>query len=104
MEYVGAIIEARAVSNEKRRAHLYIRGRVQGVWFRGSMVAQAEELGLDGWVRNLPDGRVEAVVEGRSDAVDSLVAWSHQGPPAARVDAVDVHDEPPCGEAPFHMR
>jgi len=104
VDHAGAIVEARAVSNEKRRAHIYIRGRVQGVWFRGSMVARAGELDLDGWVRNLPDGRVEAVIEGRGEAVESLVAWSRQGPPAARVDSVEVNDEPPCGEAPFHMR
>jgi acylphosphatase len=104
VEHAGPIVEARAVSSENRRVHLYVRGRVQGVWFRGSMVDRAEKLGLRGWVRNLPDGRVEAVIEGPDDAVDALVAWSHQGPPAARVDAVEAHDEAPCGEASFRMR
>jgi len=70
------------------RVHLLISGRVQGVWYRAGTRERAEALGLVGWVRNLRDGRVEAVAEGPRDALDALVAWTWSGPPAAEV--VDV--------------
>jgi acylphosphatase len=60
---------------------LQILGRVQGVWFRESMRREAERLGVAGWVRNAPDGSVEAVVQGPDEAVDALIAWAHDGPP-----------------------
>lgn len=69
--------------------HLRIHGRVQGVWYRGWMVEQAEALGLDGWVRNRADGTVEAVVSGPEAAIAELLARCRQGPPAARVERVD---------------
>jgi len=69
---------------------LVITGRVQGVWYRESMRQAAERLGVAGWVRNLGDGSVEAVVQGDDPAVEALVAWAWQGPPAARVDNVAV--------------
>lgn len=72
--------------------HLHIVGRVQGVWFRESMRSEAERLGVTGWVRNAPDGSVEAVVQGPDAAVDALVAWAHGGPPQARVDRVVLTD------------
>ena len=81
-----------------RRAHLTIRGRVQGVWYRGSMENEAERLGLAGWVRNRPDGAVEAEVEGAPEAVDALIAWARRGPPAARVTDVEVRWVDPQGE------
>lgn len=88
-----------------RRVHLTIRGRVQGVFFRASCRRRADELGLAGWIRNRGDGAVEAVVEGPSGAVGALVDWCHAGPPSARVDAVEVDDEPPLGERPpFRVR
>jgi acylphosphatase len=74
----------------KVRAHVYISGRVQGVFFRDSTRHLARQYGVAGWVRNLPDGRVEAVFEGEKDAVQRLIDWCHQGPPGARVDRVDV--------------
>ena len=80
------------------RAHLEIRGRVQGVWFRGSMQQEAERLGVAGWVRNRPDGAVEAEVEGPRAAVDGLIAWAHHGPRGARVTTVDVRSIEPRGE------
>ena len=81
-----------------RRAHLTIRGRVQGVWYRGSMENEAERLGVAGWVRNRPDGSVEAEVEGAPEAVDALIAWARRGPPAARVTDVAVRWVDPQGE------
>ncbi len=72
------------------RAHLLIDGRVQGVYYRESARQTATALGITGWARNLPDGRVEAVAEGPREAVERFVAWCHEGPPAARVTGVDV--------------
>ena len=71
---------------------LRIHGRVQGVWFRGWAVAQAEELDLSGWVRNRQDGSVEAVISGPQTAVRAMVERCRRGPPGARVDA--VREEP----------
>jgi len=72
--------------------HLHIQGRVQGVWFRESMRREAERLGVTGWVRNAPDGSVEAVVQGPEAAVDMLIAWAHAGPPQARVERIVLTD------------
>ncbi len=68
--------------------HLDITGRVQGVGFRASLLEAAAPLQLRGWVRNRRDGRVEALVQGPSEAVQALLDWCRRGPPAARVDAV----------------
>lgn len=72
------------------RAELIIRGRVQGVFYRQSTREMALRLGLTGWARNLPDGSVAAVFEGDKALIDQAIAWCRQGPPAARVSAVDV--------------
>ncbi len=81
------------------RAHLLVRGRVQGVFFRANMKRVAEENGVTGWVRNLPDGEsVEAVLEGPRDAVERVICWSLRGPPAARVVEVHVRFEEYRGE------
>ena len=79
------------------RAHLVVRGRVQGVWYRGSMQEEAERAGLAGWVRNRPDGTVEAEVEGERTEVDALIAWARRGPPGARVSDVSVDWVAPIG-------
>lgn len=71
---------------------LHIHGRVQGVWFRESMRQEAERLQVTGWVRNTPDGKVEAVVQGKAEAVDALIEWAHKGPPLARVERVEIGD------------
>ena len=81
-----------------------IHGRVQGVGYRDWMLRQAERLGVDGWVRNRADGSVEAVVAGRAEQVDALVARAHRGPPAARVAAVTVTDTPAAVHADFAKR
>jgi len=82
----------------KRRVRVVISGLVQGVFFRDSTRRQAERLGVTGWVRNLPDGRVEAVFEGDSARVGELVQWCHRGPPGAEVEEVGVVEEPYRGE------
>jgi acylphosphatase len=65
-----------------------IAGRVQGVYYRSSTATEAQRLKLDGWVKNLPDGRVEVVAAGAAAAVSSLAGWLWRGPPAARVESV----------------
>ncbi len=88
-----------------KRVHAWISGRVQGVFYRASTYEEARRLGLTGWVRNLPDGRVELVAEGPDEAVDALIQWCRQGPPAARVDGIETIEEPPTGEFPdFSIR
>ncbi len=74
------------------RLRLIVRGRVQGVWFRGWTVDQAEALGLDGWVRNRRDGDVEILVSGPDAAVGELIARCREGPPAAGVERVEVEE------------
>ncbi len=81
-----------------------VTGRVQNVFYRASCAEQAAAEGVHGWVRNLPDGRVEACFEGTRDAVDRMVAWCHQGPPSARVSAVEVHEVEPTGTDSFEVR
>lgn len=87
------------------RAHIVISGRVQGVAFRIATVEEAQRLGgVRGWVRNLRDGRVEALAEGERPKVEALVAWCHHGPPPARVMDVQVTWEPAKGDlGPFDI-
>ncbi len=82
----------------KVRKHVWISGIVQGVFFRRFTWEHARRLGVTGWVRNLMDGRVEAVLEGEEDAVKTLIERLHEGPPAAHVTHVEVVDEPYTGE------
>ena len=83
--------------SERVRAHVYVTGRVQGVFFRATTRDTAENRGVDGWVKNLADGRVEAVFEGSEDAVQSMVEFCHEGSSQARVEDVDVEYEDPEG-------
>ncbi|GIX47901.1 MAG: acylphosphatase [Candidatus Tectimicrobiota bacterium] len=82
------------------RVRCLVHGRVQGVNFRAATRQQARRLGLHGWVRNCPDGTVEVVAEGEAAAVEQLVQWCHQGPPAARVTQVEVSWEAARGDLP----
>lgn len=79
----------------RARAHVFVSGMVQGVSYRFSAADRARGLGLDGFVRNLPDGRVEAEAEGERAAVEAFVAWCRRGPSLARVEAVEVTWGPP---------
>ena len=83
------------------RAHVFVSGRVQGVSFRWYAIQHARRTGVAGWVRNLADGRVEAVFEGSRAAVDAMVGWAQEGPPAARVTGVEVSWEEPEGLSEF---
>ena len=86
------------------RARVNVRGRVQGVFFRAETRDRARSLGLGGWVRNVPDGSVEAVFEGERERIDSILAWCRRGPSLAEVDGVDVAWEEPRGEEGFAAR
>jgi acylphosphatase len=86
---------------DRVRRHVWVTGRVQNVWFRDACRREAQAHGVDGWVKNLADHRVEAVFEGPLAAVDALVAWCHEGPPRARVTRVDAQDELPTDESGF---
>ena len=83
---------------DRLRAHVTIDGRVQGVNFRASAREQARSAGVEGWVRNRDDGRVEAVFEGAAAAVKRMISWCYSGPRSARVDQVDVEWEQPTGQ------
>jgi acylphosphatase len=89
----------------RERVHLLVSGRVQGVFFRGFTEAEARRLGLAGWVRNLPDGRVEVLAEGERASLEALVRHCASGPPAARVDRVEQAWSAYQGDlAPFTAR
>jgi acylphosphatase len=80
------------------RANILVSGRVQGVFYRSSAMQEAQRLGIQGFIQNLPDGAVEAVVEGAEDAVEQFVVWCRSGPPSAQVEGVRVRFSPPRGE------
>ena len=80
------------------RIHVFISGRVQGVFFRASTQKTARDYNLTGWVRNYPDGRVEAVFEGENTGVDAMLEWCKKGPPYAIVRNVEVIEESYKGE------
>jgi len=86
------------------RYRVLVSGRVQGVYFRDTCWQLAVERGVSGWVRNLPDGRVEAVFEGLADDVQHLIDWARRGPRRAVVAGVSVQAEPPEGLSSFHIR
>jgi acylphosphatase len=92
------------VTAEVIRTRVLVSGRVQDVFYRATCADEAERAGVVGWVRNLPDGRVEAAFEGSPEAVERMVGWCGEGPPAAKVTDVDAHDEPLVGEKEFLVR
>jgi acylphosphatase len=85
------------------RVRAVVAGRVQGVWYRESCRAQAERLGVGGWVHNNADGTVVIEAEGERAAVEALLAWARQGPPRAQVESVSVADLPPQGQSAFSV-
>ena len=85
------------------RRRVLVHGRVQGVFFRDTCRREAEARGVAGWVRNRPDGAVEAVFEGPPEVVEAMVAWAHQGPPLADVETVEVFEEPVEGLPGFRI-
>lgn len=89
---------------DRVRRRVIVRGRVQGVWFRESTRQEAEQAGVAGWVRNLPDGTVEAAFEGDPAAVERVLAFCRVGPSAAEVTGVEVRDEPVVDEVAFEVR
>jgi len=88
----------------RRRVHVYVSGRVQGVYYRATTRDKASEHGVDGWVRNLDDGRVEAVFEGDPDAVEEMVEFCYEGSEMASVSTVEVSEEEPAGVDGFEVR
>ncbi|WP_254280280.1 acylphosphatase [Haloarcula marina] len=88
----------------RKRLHVYVTGRVQGVYYRATTRDTAREHGVDGWVKNLDDGRVEAVFEGDPDAVDEMVEFCYDGSTRANVTDVEIHDEDPEGLDGFEVR
>ena len=89
---------------EAKRVHVFVSGQVQGVFFRVEAAQRARGLGLGGFARNIRDGRVEAVFEGKPEDVDAMVEWCRSGPPLARVDDIEVTAEEPTGETDFRIR
>jgi len=88
----------------RTRAHVFVSGRVQGVYYRATTRERAQDQGVDGWVRNLDDGRVEAVFEGLEDDVESMVEFCHEGSERANVTDVEVEFEEPEGISGFEVR
>ncbi|GAB6067195.1 acylphosphatase [Methylothermus subterraneus] len=82
----------------RKRLHIWVAGRVQGVFYRAHTVEIALSFKLTGWVRNLPDGRVEIVAEGEEQSLQKLLAWCRKGPPLAQVAGVESREEPATGE------
>jgi len=89
---------------ERIRRRVVVRGRVQGVWFRASTRDAARRAGVDGWVRNLADGCVEAVFEAGPGAVATLLGFCREGPSSAEVTDIEVFEEAPQGESGFAIR
>ena len=92
------------MGEEVVRRRIRVFGRVQGVWFRGATQRRARSLGVAGWVRNRPDGSVEAVFEGTRSAVEAAVHFCREGPPGARVERLDLFEEAAEGLRSFDVR
>ena len=92
------------MTEDRLRRRVRVSGRVQGVGFRAATKAKAEACGVTGWVRNLPDGSVEAALEGDADAVAALVEFCRAGPRLARIERVEVREESAEGLTRFELR
>jgi acylphosphatase len=90
--------------DDRVHAHVYVSGRVQGVAYRANTRETVRDYDVEGWVRNLDDGRVEAVFEGPRADVEEMVEWCETGSPAARVDDVEVEYSEPKGASGFRVR
>ncbi|MCX6814589.1 MAG: acylphosphatase [Candidatus Aenigmarchaeota archaeon] len=88
----------------KECVHVFVAGFVQGVFYRSWTEQTARQLGLKGWVRNLPDGRVEALFEGNKNAIEKMLELCKKGPPHAKVEKVEVMKEKPLGLERFEVR
>ena len=88
----------------RTRAHVFVSGRVQGVYYRATTRERAQKQGVDGWVRNLDDGRVEAVFEGPEADVEAMVEFCHEGSERANVTDLEIEDEDPEGIDGFEVR
>ena len=93
-----------AESTDCRRRRVFISGLVQDVWFRATTAKHAVRAGVHGWVRNLPDGRVEVILEGSADAVNEMIDFCSRGPEMARVDRIEVVEERPENLEDFRIR
>jgi acylphosphatase len=90
--------------SDRTRAHVFVSGTVQGVYFRATTRDEARDRGVDGWVQNLDDGRVEAVFEGPEEVVEELIDFCHEGSDAAEVENVEIEYEESQGENGFRVR
>ncbi len=81
------------MTKKEARVHIFVRGKVQGVYYRQNTLQKAQELGIFGWVRNLSDGRVESVMEGSKINIEKMLAWCKEGPLDAKVEGVEIIDE-----------
>ena len=91
------------MAGDLKRVHVHVSGRVQGVFYRAECARQARALGLAGFVRNMPDGRVEAAFEGDPKAVDQMVGWCRQGTDWSDVRDLEVTEEPVQQESEFRV-
>ena len=92
------------MTDGKVRRRVIVHGRVQGVFFRDTASREASRRRVGGWVRNTPEGTVEAVFEGERDAVERLVAYAEEGPPEAQVERIETFEEKPEGLDAFEVR
>lgn len=99
-----SVAETGAYAARVRRVRVLVSGSVQGVFFRQGTRRLARSEGCSGWIRNRPDGLVEAVFEGPPESVERLIAWCHDGPEAADVETVEVTEEDPEGLDGFEVR
>ena len=95
---------ATPAKEDRARAVVRVSGRVQGVYFRAYAEDEAVFRKVGGWIRNAPDGRVEAVFEGERGSVEAMIRWCHRGSPASQVTEVEVEWEAPEGEQSFRIR